>query len=366
VTKTLPGSRFWRCVRRPNRFGLIAVLLGLSISLSVWGDPTMFTAGTAAAQQSVAQVVESTTYDMEPVTPYEFRGNVRDLAMLPSPPAAPPLYRPLLRGPPDTKKAPTGEVPAESINFPLAPMPGPIQNFAGLSYSDICSGGQCGGGWPPDTNGDMGPNHYIEAVNTAYAIYSKTGTQLAAFTENQLWSADGSDPCNGNSVGDPVVLYDKLADRWVLTHLAFGYLSGNPTSPFYECIAVSKTGDPVAGGWWLYPLRMDPGTAGAPPVGTLNDYPKFGIWPDCLYMAANEFTFPGEAFAGTAYASLSRSDLESGATLTWSLGFINNTSDPFTMIPSNLRGSSPGSLPAPGKTLPREAVWSIGGVEIGE
>jgi hypothetical protein len=203
-------------------------------------------------------------------------------------------------------------------------------------------------GLASDTNGDVGLNHYIQAVNDAYAIYSKTGTRLASFTENQLWSGNGSNPCNGNSRGDSVVVYDQLADRWILTHFAFAVSGSTPVSPFYQCIAVSKTSDPVAGGWWLYPVRMDPGGTGQPPVGTLNDYSKFGIWPDCLYMAANEFNASTNAFVGTAFASFSRSDLESGATLTASLGVINNNADPFTMIPSNLLGSSTGALPAPG------------------
>jgi hypothetical protein len=320
------------------RIGAVAILGVVALAILTF---TFLTA--TRAQQDAAQAVESTTYDMEPVAPYEFRGDARDLAELPSPSVGPPVYRPLLKGPSDTKKAPTGQVAAESINIPLAPMPSPIQNFAGLSGSD-------GGGWiPPDTNGDVGPNHYIEAVNAAFAIYNKTGTRLAAFTENQLWSGAGSSPCNGSSQGDPVVLYDQLADRWILTNLAFPYdTNGKASSPFYECIAVSQTSDPVAGGWWLYPVRMDPGGTGFPPVGTLNDYPKFGIWTDCLYMAANEFTEPAGTFAGTAFASFSRSDLESGAALTEGLGFINNTADPFTMIPSNLRGSLPDSLPPPG------------------
>jgi hypothetical protein len=141
-----------------------------------------------------------------------------------------------------------------------------------------------------------------------------------------------------------------LADRWILTHFAFVVSGANPLPPFYECIAVSKTSDPVLGGWWLYPLQMDPGGTGRPPAGTVNDYTKFGIWTDCIYMAANGFDVltANTPFVGTAYASLSRSDLESGSALTWSLGFINNSSDPFTMIPSNLLGSAAGSLPPAG------------------
>ncbi len=186
-------------------------------------------------------------------------------------------------------------------------------------------------------------------MNDAYAIYNKTGTLLAAFTENSLWSGVGTSRCNGNSFGDPVVIHDALADRWILTHFAFALDgTGNPVSPFYECFAVSKSSDPVAGGWWLYALRMDPGGTGAPPVGTLNDYPKFGIWTDCLYMSANEFSMPSGAFAGTAFASLSRSDMYAGAPLTWALGFLSNSTDPFAMIPSNLLGTSAGSLPPAG------------------
>jgi uncharacterized repeat protein (TIGR01451 family) len=248
---------------------------------------------------------------------------------------------------PGTHK-PTGAFSGPSARVPnlaAAPMPGTIRNFAGLSYADTCTGGQCGTGYPPDINGDVGPNHYIEAVNEAFAIYAKTGTLLASFTENSLFAALGATPCNGDSAGDPVVIYDQLADRWILTNLAFAFDGGgNPIAPFYECIAVSKTGDPVAGGWNLYALQMD---AGVPAAGMLNDYPKFGTWIDCLYMTSNEYSFPGGTYAGTAFASLSLKDLESGAPLTWSVGTLD-TSGPFTMIPSNLSGAPAAQRPAPG------------------
>jgi hypothetical protein len=327
------------------------IVLAQSLATAVGAAEPAQTAPQQPTSAVGQEAEDGMTYGMESVTPYEFRGDVRDLPQFPLKEAASRRpYRPLLNPPKAAKfsalSAAAGpESPFE--NIPLATMPSPVQNFDGLRFSGSCIGGQCGAGWPPDTNDDVGLNHYIQAVNDAYGIYNKTGTQLAAFTENQLWSGAGSNPCNGNSLGDPVVLYDQLADRWILTHVA-ALSGGNPVSPFYECIAASKTKDPVAGGWWLYPLRMDPGGTGAPPIGALNDYPKFGIWPDCLYMAANEFTFPGGTFARTAFASFSRSDLESGATLTWSLGFINNTNDPFTMIPSNLRGTSASAMPPAG------------------
>src|SRR5262249_42058467 len=97
-----------------------------------------------------------------------------------------------------------------------------------------------------------------------------------------------------------------------------------------------------------YPLRMDPGGTGMPPVGALNDYPKFGVWNDgCLYMSANEFMEPAGGFIGTLYASLSLRDMESGLALTWAVGF-NGLSGPASVIPSNLLGVSPGAMPPAG------------------
>jgi Fibronectin type III domain len=294
------------------------------------------------------------THGMERVRPREFSGDLRDLSRFPL--AAIPSQRPYLPllTPPKETKSPvfTLQPELQSPNTPLASVPAPSLSFPGLSYNDSCDGGQCGGGWPPDTNGDVGLNYYIQAVNDAYAIYDKTtGVLQASFTENSLFSGGPTGTvCDTDSDGDPVVLYDQLANRWILTNFAFAFdKSGNPTSPFYQCIAVSKTSDPLTGGWRLYAVQMDPGGTGLPPKNTINDYPKFGIWPDCLYMAANEFAMPSENFAGTAFASFSRSDMYSGLPLTWSLGFLPYPQNAvFTMIPSNLLGSSQSSLPPSG------------------
>jgi|KBSSwiStaDraftv2_1062776.scaffolds.fasta_scaffold00786_15 hypothetical protein len=291
-----------------------------------------------ASRGAAAQMAESigVTYGQPKVFPAEFNGDLSKLPALQITIGEPRIQRPLLRGPPSMKQptlAPPPPAPAIS-GAPLVPMPGPLQNFPGLSKTDLCTGGTCGGGWPPDPNGDVGPSHYIQVVNTAVAIYNKTGTLLASFTENQLWSGAASPPCTGNSQGDPVALYDWLADRFVITWFAFTSSSG----PFYQCIAASKTSDPVAGGWWLYPVRMDPGTAGTPPAGYLNDYAKFGLWHDCLYMGANEFLGFG-AYQGASFASFSRADMYSGAPLTYSLGFLAYPANSvFAMFPSNNNG----------------------------
>lgn len=291
-----------------------------------------------------------------PVYPTEFKGSLRNLPYYPyGGSAAQRPYRPLRRGPVQTKYAAPEAVYVRDYTAPVqpgAPMPAPVRTFQGMSRNSDCNGVSCGSGWPSDVNGDVGPDHYVQAVNASYAIYNKTGVLQTWFTEDQLWQGSGAPPCDGNSAGDPVVVYDPIGDRWILTHFAFPVDgSGNPVSPFYQCIAVSQTSDPVTSGWWLYSIRMDSGASGFPPVGTLNDYPKFGIWPDCLYMSANEFdmTTSGGKFNGTFAAAFSRADLEAGRPLTWTGLFLSYPAyNIFGMLPSNLLGSSPSSLPPAG------------------
>jgi len=215
------------------------------------------------------------------VAPAVFSGDVRDL-----PQVSQEEWNGLeMEGPDNLKQfLPEAQGPhKDDPNISLAPMPAPIQNFPGLTRTDICTGGQCGAGTPPDPNGEVGPNNYIQAVNSAYAIYDKTGVLQASFTENSLFSAGPTGTvCDTSSFGDPIVVYDAIADRWILSNFAFNLSGGNPVAPFFQCIAVSQTSNPVTGGYFLYAIRTDTGAAGQPPTNTLNDYPKFGIWTDCL------------------------------------------------------------------------------------
>jgi hypothetical protein len=313
------------CTITRSSAAALRLLCAFTLSLGLPVSPL------AAAQETPQGI--GITYGQPSVPAAEFSGDLRRLPLAQTAVAAPRIARPLLRGPVSSKTPKGFSSLAPQAQGPLAPMPNPILTFAGISFNDSCTGGPCGGGWPPDPNGDVGPNHYIEAVNTAYAIYDKSGTRLAAFTEDQLWSGAPASPCVAAPQGDPVVIYDWLADRFVLTHFAFATVNG----PFYQCIAASKTSDPVAGGWWLYAVRMDPGGAGLPPVGDINDYGKFGLWHDCLYMAANAFT-PSSAYDGVSFASFSRSDLYSGAPLTFSIGYLPPSSNAFTLIPGNNQG----------------------------
>ena len=176
-------------------------------------------------------------------------------------------------GPPPPDSALPGITPTVS-----APAPPPIAVFEGLDRFNW------GAGSPPDTNGDVGPNHYIQTVNSSIGIYQKSdGAQMAAFTFDTFMSQGNfGNLCDTENFGDPVVLYDTFEDRWVITDFAFTLDGGGNVNPAiaFQCFAVSKTGDPVTGGWNFYSIAVTDG---------LNDYPKFGIWPDGLYMSANMF-----------------------------------------------------------------------------
>jgi hypothetical protein len=111
-------------------------------------------------------------------------------------------------------------------------------------------------------------------VNTVFAIYDKQGNLLAGPSPiNTLWSGFGG-PCETENNGDPIVRYDHLADRWLLSQFAL------PGPDLHECIAISRTADPVTGGWFLYAFP----TVDANGNPVFPDYPKIGVWPDGYYM----------------------------------------------------------------------------------
>jgi hypothetical protein len=135
---------------------------------------------------------------------------------------------------------------------------GPIVNFEG----------QVSPYFPPDANGTAGPNHFMQTINTVYAIYNKTGALVAGPTAMNLLF--GSVTGANRNDGDPIILYDQDANRWMAAEFSLG---GGQN---YMMMAVSTTNDPT-GTWYQYSF----------PVATMPDYPKFGIWHDGYYMGDN-------------------------------------------------------------------------------
>ena len=133
--------------------------------------------------------------------------------------------------------------------------PALTQDFEGV--------GNVNGVLPPDTEGTVGPNHYVQVVNLSFAIYDKSGTLLSGPSNtNTLWAGFGG-PCQNDNDGDAIFLYDEEADRFVLTQFA---VTGSNQS---VCWAVSQTSNPL-GSYYLYEVVTP----------RFPDYFKVGVWPD--------------------------------------------------------------------------------------
>jgi hypothetical protein len=228
---------------------------------------------------------------------------------------------------------PSGVAPARID----APAPAPSASFEGLDFATF------GAGHPPDTNGDVGPTYYIQTINTSVGIFDKSnGNRVAAFTFNAFMSQGSfGNLCDTDNFGDPVVLYDTFVDRWVITDFAFQLDgSGNVNPPHaFECFAVSKTGDPVSGGWNFYSIETP---------GGLGDYPKLGIWPDGIYMAANMFDYAASgSYQAPHVWALNKAQMYAGAASVQVVDFAAPADD-FTLLPANARlqaGTPPGGTP---------------------
>ncbi len=188
-------------------------------------------------------------------------------------------------------------------------------NFDGITYSEG------GTGFPPDTVGDVGPNHYFQSVNASFRIWNKSGVAATGvIPNNQIWAGTGG-MCDQFNDGDPIVLYDPLADRWLFTQ----FVAQRDTDQYALCAAVSTTPDPV-GTYYRYEF----------PITELPDYPKFGVWPDAYYIGTNEDTY-------SAYA-LNRAAMLTGA----SAGSIKFSGETNLLLPADLDGATPPPAGTPG------------------
>ena len=130
----------------------------------------------------------------------------------------------------------------------LQPMTSGFSPQVGLNFEGIGDGqyGFTVEYAPPDTNGAVGATQYVQWVNTYFAVFDKRSGALLAgpMPGNVLWSGFGGG-CESNNDGDPIVLYDKLANRWVMSQFSVS------TTPYLQCIAVSSTSD-ATGAWHRY------------------------------------------------------------------------------------------------------------------
>src|SRR3989440_648590 len=200
------------------------------------------------------------------------------------------------------------------------------------------------GSAPPDPNIAVGPNHIVQMVNTEVAVYSKSGTIFAGYpkTIGSLFSALGGS-CTGEW-GDPIVQYDKAADRWLISQL------GSFSAPFAECFAVSRTNDPT-GAYNLYAYSF--GT-------NLNDYPKIGVWPtstNSAYTATYNLFLNGGPFVGAALCAYDRAAMLAGAASPVSVCYTITNDGGY--LPSDLDGSTLPPAGSSGLFLTFETLSSL-------
>ena len=210
----------------------------------------------------------------------------------------------------------------------------PLINFNGTTNAS-----NTGRVTPPDPAGDVGPNHYVQVVNSMLQIFSKTGTSLYGPVQTStLWSGFSGN-WDGHNNGDAIVLYDENADRWIISQFAYDC----PGTPYteYEMIAVSTTGNPT-GSYYRYAFQFD----------YMPDYPKLGVWKDGYYMAVNRFNtnISSTPFIGAGACVLERNKMLTGDANARMIYFKTETiggsgsgvgSSCYSMLPSDCDGTFP-------------------------
>lgn len=295
------------------------------------------------AAQAVAQPVSRGT-EVTAATHFDVSPRLQTLRAAPArggPPVALPL-RPIPRpralpgmDPVLQRFAASPQLPALSKNFD-----GVGNGFSGPQGAFIVNAA------PPDPNLAVGPNHIVQLVNTALAVWDKaTGSVVyGPVAINTLWSGFGGG-CQTNNDGDPIALYDAMSDRWVITQFSVS------TTPYLECVAVSTTGDPT-GTYNRYSFSY--GNTEFP------DYPKLGVWPDAYYVTYNIFN--GTTFSGAKICALDRAKMLQGLTATQQC-FANTSTAYGGLLPADLDGSrlppagSPNYLLGLGDTAASLALW---------
>ena len=210
--------------------------------------------------------------------------------------------------------SPTASPGAPSVSAPTLGV-----NFDGVgvglgNYSPCCA--------PPDPNGAIGANDYVQTTNLDFAVFTKTGAlRYGPAKINTLWSGFGGG-CQANNDGDPIVLYDQLAGRWLISQFSV------TTLPYLQCVAISTTSDPT-GTYNRYSYNY--GNVDFP------DYPKIGIWPDAYYATYNIFA-NGASFSGAEACAWDRAKMLTGAVATQQC--FKTSSLYGGLLPSSLDGST--------------------------
>lgn len=187
-----------------------------------------------------------------------------------------------------------------------------IQNFNGAGAVDNTAVG-FGSLVPPDPSVSVGPNHVVQMINLVHKVYNKSGTLLTGPLKFSAIASTATDD------GDPITLYDHIADRWIL--LQFSKLFTNGQESLIFC--VSQTGDPT-GAYNVYEFKT---------AGVFPDYPHVGIWNNAYVVTTHNFNTAGTAFIGQGYWAFDRNKMVAGVPTITAIGF--NDANAFGYLPAS-------------------------------
>ncbi|MEV7027273.1 hypothetical protein, partial [Kitasatospora sp. NPDC093558] len=197
---------------------------------------------------------------------------------------------------------PLSSVPDPVVQGTATPSLAPSNNsFDGIGVGFTGPSGTFSfSGTPSDDNAAVSTTQIVQTVNTQLAVFNKSGSALyGPVNINTLFTGFGGS-CESTNDGDPVVRYDRAADRWVISQFAN---VRSTSGPYYECVAVSQTND-ATGAYYRYAFQYD----------SFPDYPKMSVWPDAYYTTFN--MFPNNSFNGAKVCAYDRNSMLSGGAAT--------------------------------------------------
>ncbi len=289
--------------------------------------PMMASVAGAPADQGKGQAVDAPPFEVGKDAMHDVSPPLRDIPPVPydKPSSIREMTEPGGEG--------SGAAPLPDVSDPVVQnnfgnqidAPSPSKNFEGITNRN--------GVYPPDTNGDVGPNNYVQIVNLSFQVFNKSGGSLyGPVNSNTIWSGFGGS-CQTRNDGDPIVLYNSMADRWLVSQFT-------AASPYGQCVAISTSPDPT-GSYYRYFFQFS--------TSTFYDYPHLGVWPDGYYMGANRFT--GNTYNGGAAIVFNRANMLQGLSATFQS--FNLSSSYGTPFPSDLDGPTPPPTGAPNYFMSR-------------
>ncbi len=252
--------------------------------------------------------------EVSPAVHHDVSPPLRDMSR---PPLAGPRHeKPLLRFHPE---GPVSNQPDPVLQTSAGPL---VATTNGLNIPGVGEGdyGFVPNAAPPDTNGATGATQFVQWVNESFAVFNKTTGALVQgpVAGNSLWVGFGGG-CETNNDGDPIIQYDKAANRWVFTQFSVS------TTPFLQCVAVSTTSD-ATGTYARYSFSQP----------NFPDYPKLGVWPDAYYVSFNMFS--GNRFVGGRACAFDRNAMLAGSAATQICFQLSSFFG--GLLPSDLDGSA--------------------------